>query len=104
MAMTIEQISLELLSLPTQYRALLAHKLITSLEDDVTFDTGTLWIREAERRFKEIQDGAVLCRPAEDVLRDARKKLARKKKKYKTLGSKYGQSACEPFGKSQGSL
>lgn len=40
-----------------------------------------LWIdtaKEAERRFKEIQEGTVVCRPAEEVLRDAREKLKRK--------------------------
>lgn len=78
MPMTIEQLTLELLGLSTQYRALLAEKLIASLDDKVFPDTESLWIKEAERRFKEIQDGTVICRPAEEVLRDAREKLQRK--------------------------
>jgi len=78
MSMTIEQLTVELLGLPTQYRALLAEKLIASLDDKVVPDTETLWIKEAERRFKEIQDGIAVCRPAEDVLRDAREKLLRR--------------------------
>ena len=75
MPMTIEQLTLELLGLPTQYRALLAEKLIASLDDKAFPDTESLWIKEAERRFKEIQDGTVICRPAEEVLRGAREKL-----------------------------
>jgi hypothetical protein len=61
MSMTIEQITLELLGLPAQHRALLAQKLISSLEDDISFDTEPLWTQEAERRFKEIQSGSVIC-------------------------------------------
>lgn len=75
MSMPIEQLTVELLGLPMQYRALLAEKLIASLDDKVVPDTETLWIKEAERRFKEIQDGTAVCKPAEDVLRDAREKL-----------------------------
>jgi hypothetical protein len=78
MPMTIEQITLELLGLPAQYRALLAEKLLSSLEDSIVSDTESLWIKEAERRFKEIQEGTVICRPAEEVLRDAREKLKAK--------------------------
>lgn len=76
MSMTIEQLTIELLGLPVQYRALLAEKLIASLDEKVVPDNEALWIKEAERRFKEIQDGTAVCRPAEDVLRDVRAKLA----------------------------
>lgn len=79
MSMPIEQLTVELLGLPMQYRALLAEKLIASLDDKVVPDTETLWIKEAERRFKEIQDGTAVCKPAEDVLRDAREKLMHKR-------------------------
>ncbi len=79
MSMSIEQLTVELLGLPTQYRALLAEKLIASLDDKILPDTESLWIKEAERRFKEIQDGIAVCRPAEDVLRDAREKLMHKR-------------------------
>ena len=78
MPMTMEQLTVELLGLPMQHRALLAEKLIASLDDKAVPDTESLWIKEAERRFKEIQDGIAICRPAEDVLRNARKKLTHK--------------------------
>ena len=77
--MPIEQLTVELLGLPMQYRALLAEKLIASLDDKVIPDAESLWIKEAEKRFKEIQDGIAVCRPAEDVLRDAREKLMHKR-------------------------
>ncbi len=72
MPTSIEQITIESLSLAIQYRALLAEKLIASLDDKVFPDTVPLWIKEEERRFQEIQDGTVICRPAEEVLGDAR--------------------------------
>ena len=75
MAMAIEQLTVELLGLPTQYRALSAEKLLASLDDKIIADAEALWIKEAERRFKEIQDDIAVCRPAEDVLRDAREML-----------------------------
>ncbi len=43
-----------------------------AIYDNFAFDNELLWINEAERRFKEIQEGTVTCRPAEEVLRDAR--------------------------------
>jgi hypothetical protein len=66
MSMSIERLTIELLGLPVQYRALLAEKLIASLDEQVVPDNEALWIKETERRFKEIQDGTAVCRPAED--------------------------------------
>lgn len=50
-----------------------------AIYDDFSFDTELLWIEEAERRFKEIQEGKAICRPAKAVLRDARAKLKKTK-------------------------
>jgi len=47
-------------------------------EPKTTSDTNSLWVKEAQRRFKEIQDGIAVCRSAEDVLREAREKLTNK--------------------------
>ena len=81
MSMTMEQLTVELLGLPVQHRALLAEKLIASLDDKAMPDTEGLWIKEAERRFKEIQDGIAVCRPAEEILHDARERLTAQKMK-----------------------
>jgi hypothetical protein len=50
-----------------------------AIYDNFSFDTELLWVEEAERRFKEIQEGTAICRPAKEVLRDARAKLKKSK-------------------------
>jgi len=77
MAMTLEQISLEVLGLPTKHRAILAEKILRSLDEDET-TTGNmeaLWQEEAERRWRAFQEGTAKCRPADEVLRDLRASL-----------------------------
>ncbi|OGW11803.1 MAG: hypothetical protein A2W77_07675 [Nitrospinae bacterium RIFCSPLOWO2_12_39_16] len=75
MSATVEKIALELLGLPTKSRALLAEKLIESLDEKQDKNVESLWIKEARRRSKEIKSGKVKCKPAKDVLREARLKL-----------------------------
>ena len=75
MSATVEKIALELLGLPTKSRALLAEKLIESLDEKQDKNVESLWIKEARRRSKEIKSGKVKCKPAKDVLREARMKL-----------------------------
>ena len=71
MAMTLEQISLEVLGLPTKHRALLAEKILQSLDHETEPNVKKLWQEEVDRRWREIQDGAVTCIPAEEVMREA---------------------------------
>ena len=73
--MTLDQLSLELLGLPAKARASLAEKLLASLEDDMSQEVDHLWAAEAERRAREIDEGTVSCRAAEDVIRDIRSRL-----------------------------
>lgn len=75
MSATVEKIALELLGLPIKSRALLAEKLIESLDEKQDKNVESLWIKEARRRSKEIKSGKVKCKPAKDVLREARLKL-----------------------------
>ncbi len=75
MSTTVEKIALELLGLPTGSRALLAEKLIESLDEKQDKDIEALWIKEAKRRSREIKSGKVKCKPAKDVLREARLRL-----------------------------
>ena len=75
MSATVEKIALELLGLPAESRALLAEKLIESLDEKQDKNVESLWIKEARRRSKEIKSGKVKCKPAKDVLREARLKL-----------------------------
>ena len=76
MAMTVEQLALELLGLPASSRALLAEKLIASLEETEDPEAENLWRREIERRQREIDEGKVQCIPAEEALQKARSKLS----------------------------
>jgi len=53
------------------HRAILAEKILRSLDEDADAYIEALWKEEAERRWKESQDGAAKCRPAEEVMREA---------------------------------
>ena len=75
MSTTVEKIALELLGLPAESRALLAEKLIESLDEKQDKNIEALWIKEAKRRSREIKRGKVKCKPAKDILREARLKL-----------------------------
>ena len=52
--------------------------VVSSCDDKFVPNVESLWVKEAERRLKEIREGKATCRPAEDVMRDAREKLRRK--------------------------
>ena len=75
MATKVEELAIELLALPAADRALLATQLISGLDESSDPDAEALWLEEARRRSAEIAAGSVVCRPAEDVFRDARKSL-----------------------------
>ena len=74
MASRVDELAVELLGLPTQDRALLAQQLISSLDESRTSNAQALWLKEAQRRSEEIDQGAVVCTPAEEVFREARKR------------------------------
>jgi hypothetical protein len=68
-AKTIEE---EALHLPVAVRADLAQKLLLSLEGDSPAEIEAEWLHEAERRAREIDEGAVELVPAELVRQRAR--------------------------------
>ena len=57
----------ELFGLPENQSALLAGLLIESLEPEQNPDAEKLWLKEAERRWQEIESGAVKTIPWEEV-------------------------------------
>ncbi len=69
--MTLKQIEKEALHLAEAERAELAKKLLLSLdsasEDEIAVD----WLREAQRRARELDEGIVQPIPAEEVMRKA---------------------------------
>ncbi|NJR40827.1 MAG: addiction module protein [Leptolyngbyaceae cyanobacterium CSU_1_4] len=70
---SIEQLTEELLSLPNESRALLADKLVESLEFDTDSTIQEVWVAEAKRRRAEIRDGSVQPIPGEDALAQVRR-------------------------------
>ncbi|HBE21553.1 MAG TPA: acyl-protein synthetase [Cyanobacteria bacterium UBA11149] len=57
--LSIDQLMTEALSLPSALRAILADKLVESLELDLDETIQTLWTNEAKKRRDEIRSGAV---------------------------------------------
>jgi hypothetical protein len=65
----------EVLALPVEDRAFLAHQLIASLDNVVDVDTEARWREVIDRRSREIEEGEVRCRPVAESVRDIRAKL-----------------------------
>jgi len=59
MAITVEQLTEAALSLPSDARALLADRLVESLDPTQDREIQALWAVEAARRRDEIRSGAV---------------------------------------------
>jgi hypothetical protein len=70
---SIEQLTEEILSLPSGSRALLADKLVASLEFDTDSIIQAVWVTEAKRRRDEVRDGSVQAIPGEDALLQVRR-------------------------------
>ena len=75
MSTEFEKLKNDLLALPPQSRASLAHALIASLDEVVDQDVDKLWEEEIRPRHQEIKDGSVVLKSADEVLRDARERL-----------------------------
>ncbi len=72
---SIEQLTEEILSLPSGSRALLADKLVESLEFDTDSAIQAVWLTEAKSRRDEIRDGSVQPISGEEALAQARRLL-----------------------------
>lgn len=77
MAQSMGELEQDALQLPAEDRARLAVSLLCSLEEtgEDPVEVEKLWIAEAERRARQIEDGSATGIPAADV-------LARLKSKY----------------------
>jgi putative addiction module component (TIGR02574 family) len=64
---TIEAIIDQALKKPEKERALIAERLISSLDSTTEKDVELAWQKEIEKRLKEIDSGIVRCIPWEDV-------------------------------------
>jgi hypothetical protein len=70
---SIEQLINDILSLPSASRALLADKLVESLEFDTDSTVQTTWITEAKRRRDEIRKSLVQPIQGEEALAQVRR-------------------------------
>jgi len=75
MHVSIEQITEAALSLPSDARALLADRLVESLDPLTDSDVRDAWASEALRRLGDVRSGKVQAMPAEDVLARARAQI-----------------------------
>ena len=73
MSMTLDQLSKEALSLSCVDRALLADRLVESLDAASFSQIDRLWAAEASRRLAEIRSGTVQTIPGDDVLAEVRR-------------------------------
>lgn len=72
---SLEKLTEEILSLPNSQRALLAEKLVESLEFDIDPDIQATWTTEARKRKEEIQNGVVATIPGDEALASVRQLL-----------------------------
>ncbi|MDB9420193.1 MAG: acyl-protein synthetase [Microcystis viridis Mv_BB_P_19951000_S69] len=70
---SIEQLTEEILSLPSVSRALLADKLVESLEFDTDSTIQAVWVTEAKRRRGEVRDASVQPISGEEALAQVRR-------------------------------
>ena len=76
MPMKVEEIAQEALALPSEARALLADRLVESLDPAEDGIIHQLWAVEAQRRLQQLRSGAVQAVPGEEALASLRKKYA----------------------------
>ncbi|MBI2798851.1 MAG: addiction module protein [Gammaproteobacteria bacterium] len=77
MSLTIEQIAEEALALPSEARALLADRLVESLDPLEDGYIRQLWVAEARTRRDEVRGDLVKTIPGQEALDRVRKSIAR---------------------------
>ena len=77
MSISIEKLTEAALLLPSDARALLADRLVESLDPITDDDIHDLWVVEALRRRDEVRAGAISTIPEERALAQVRDSLKR---------------------------
>ena len=77
MSLTVEQIAEEALALPSEARALLADRLVESLDPAENGDLQQLWVAEALRRRDDVRAERVRTIPGDEALARVRQAFAR---------------------------
>ena len=68
MGLTAEQVAEEALALPSEARALLADRLVESLDPDEDGYLRALWVAEARRRQDDVRSGRVKTIPYDEAM------------------------------------
>jgi hypothetical protein len=69
------RLTAEILALPSASRAILADKLIESLEFDIDTSIQSAWSTSALKRRDEVRDGSVRVIPGDDALAQVRNSI-----------------------------
>jgi len=77
MSLTLDQVTEEALKLSPESRALLADKLVASLDQEEPDEIQRLWSSEAIRRRDEIRAGLVQTISGEEVIEEVRRLVGR---------------------------
>ncbi|MDD2769279.1 MAG: addiction module protein [Methylococcus sp.] len=77
MTLTVEQIAEEALALPSEARALLADRLVESLDPAEDGYIRQLWTAEAHRRVGDVRAGRVQTIAGDEALDQVRRALTR---------------------------
>ena len=80
MAFSLDTVKEQALALADEDRAISIDALMESLEETVETPSNltTLWVQEARRRDREIDEGLVTCKTAGTVMQEIFEKLSRK--------------------------
>jgi hypothetical protein len=73
---SLDRLTAEILSLPSASRAILADKLIESLEFDIDTSIQSAWSSEVKKRRDEVRDGSVRVIPGDDALAQVQNSIA----------------------------
>jgi hypothetical protein len=71
----IEELEAAALRLDPRGRARLAERLLESLENLSPEENARIWAEEAQRRAAALDSGALSSRPADEVFRDAQRRI-----------------------------
>lgn len=77
MVISVEQLTEAVLSLPSEARALLADRLVESLDPVEDQEIQSLWAAEATKRRDEVRSGLVKTIPGPEALERVRRAVAR---------------------------
>jgi hypothetical protein len=77
MSMTIEQVAEQALALPSEARALLADRLVESLDPAEDSLVRQLWVAEARRRRDDVRSGRVKTIQGDEALAQVRRSVAK---------------------------